>query len=327
MKILVRLPNWLGDMVMSVGAIQQLRYFFPDAQISLIAKKGIHELLPFFPPTEHQFIFSKEEYSGISGLWQFGRRIKATEKFDLFISFPDSFSAAFMGYASGAKTRIGYKKEGREILLTRSFSKPKGLHRVEEYVQLAEQFSGKKSEPVSVRLQHGFKKEDHLVININSEASSRRLTTTKAVEIITATRRSFPNKIVLIGGPKERGFVDEVFNRLEVKAGIESIAGKTSLTELCRVLASAQLVLTTDSGPAHLANALGTQTVVLFGAGNENNTAPYNKHAVETIRLGKLSCEPCTKNVCVQFGTPQCLELLETEKIISIMKEKLKQWV
>ncbi len=102
------------------------------------------------------------------------------------------------------------------------------------------------------------------------------------------------------------------------------MAGKTSLPELCQTLASAKLMLTTDSGPAHLANAMGTQTIVLFGAGNENNTAPYNKEFLQAIRLGKLSCEPCTKNICVQFETPQCLELLETGNIISIMKEKLR---
>ena len=70
MKILVRLPNWLGDMVMSVGAMHQLSYFFPGAEISVIAKKGIHELLEFFPATKHQFIFSKAEHIGWKGLWR-----------------------------------------------------------------------------------------------------------------------------------------------------------------------------------------------------------------------------------------------------------------
>ena len=324
MKILVRLPNWLGDMVMSVGAMHQLPYFFPGAETSVIAKKGIHELLEFFPATKHQFIFSKDEHIGWKGLWQFGKNIKRTEKFDLFFSFPDSFSSAFIGYAAGAEKRAGYKKEGRNFLLTDAFNKKKGIHRVEEYIQLLQLYSGKERQETSVHLQHGFSKKDHLVININSEASSRRLTVAKAVEIITAVQTQ-AKEIVLVGSNKEKLFVDEVINHLEYKQGIESVAGQTNLKQLCEVLASAKLMLSTDSGPAHLANALGTQTVVLFGAGNENNTAPYNKEAVETIRLGKLSCEPCTKNICVQFGTPQCLELLETDKILSAMNQKLPQ--
>ena len=324
MKILVRLPNWLGDMVMSVGAMHQLSYFFPGAEISVIAKKGIHELLEFFPATKHQFIFSKAEHIGWKGLWQFGKNIKRTEKFDLFFSFPDSFSSAFIGYAAGAEKRVGYKKEGRNFLLTDAYNKKKGSHRVEEYVQLLELYSGKERQDTFVHLQHAFSKKDHIVININSEASSRRLTLAKAVEIITAVQTQ-AKEIILVGSNNEKLFVSEVINHLENKNGIESVAGQTSLKQLCEVLASAKLMLSTDSGPAHLANALGTQTVVLFGAGNENNTAPYNKEAVETIRLGKLSCEPCTKNICIQFGTPQCLELLETGKILSAMKQKSPQ--
>ncbi len=311
---------------MSVGAIHQLSYFFPGAEVSVIAKKGLHELLNFFPQTKHRFIYSKEEYKGLKGVWKFGRKIRETDGFDLFISFPDSFSAALMGYATGATKRVGYKKEGREILLTNAYNKSKKGHRAEEYIELLEAYTGKKRAAISVRLQHTFPKQDHIVININSEASSRRLTTAKAIEIIEAAGAVFHNKIILIGSPKEKYFVEGVLSEVEGKQNIESIAGNTSLQQLCEFLATAKLMLTTDSGPAHLANALGTQTVVMFGAGNENNTAPYAKELVQTIRLGKLSCEPCLKNVCVQFSTPQCLELLETERIISVMNEKLIEW-
>jgi heptosyltransferase II len=323
MKILVRLPNWLGDMVMSVGMIHQLPHFFPGAEVSVIAKKGIHELLDYFPPLKHRFVFSKEEYDGVRGLWTFGREIRRTQKFDLFISLPDSFSSALMGYATATKKRVGYKKEGRNMLLTVSYNKAKGLHRAEEYVQLPERYSGKQREEIDVSLHHHFRKKDHLVININSEASSRRLTTAKAVEVIDAARKTFANEIVLIGGQKEKEFVEGVCQKLQDREGITVVAGKTSLQELVEILATAKLMLTTDSGPAHLANALGTETIVLFGAGNENNTAPYRKDKVQVIRLGKLSCEPCTKNVCIQFGTPQCLELLETAAIMEAMKTKM----
>ncbi|HEY0039879.1 MAG TPA: glycosyltransferase family 9 protein [Flavisolibacter sp.] len=323
MKILVRLPNWLGDMVMSVGVIHQLPHFFTGAEVSVIAKKGIHELLDFFPSVKHKFVFNRDEYDGVRGLWKFGREIRRTEKFDLFISLPDSFSSALMGYATGTKKRIGYKKEGRNLLLTNAYDKPRRIHRVDEYVQLLEAYTGKERSAVNVSLKHSFAKKENIVVNINSEASSRRLTPAKAIEIISAVRNQEKANIILIGGQKEKAFVDEVLQQLPVKQGIESVAGKTSLKGLVELLASAKLLLSTDSGPAHLANALGTETIVLFGAGNENNTAPYGKDKLAVIRLGKLSCEPCTKNVCIQFGTPQCLELLETGAILSLLKQKI----
>lgn len=320
MKILVRLPNWLGDMVMSVGFIRQLSHFFPGAEISVIAKKGIHELLPFFPELKHKFIFDKQEFKSIAGLVQYGQRVRKTEKFDLFFCLPDSFSAAIMGAATGAKKRIGYKKELRQVLLTDAYQKPGNLHRAEEYTRLIEFFAHQKPKPVDVFLNHNYEKKNYVIVNINSEASSRRLTVAKAVEIVGLLRNSIEQKIILIGAPKEREFVESVVTQLSNQDNIENLAGTTSLCQLVELLASAQLVLSTDSGPAHLSNALGTHTVVLFGAGKESSTAPYNKNLRNIIRLGQLSCEPCEKNICVRFGTPQCLERLDSTRIIETIK-------
>jgi len=323
MKILVRLPNWLGDMVMSVGFMHQLSHFFPGAEVSVIAKKGIHELLHFFPPSKHQFIFSKEEYKGIVGTIKFGKMIKRTENFDVFFSLPNSFSVALVGVSTGAKKRIGYKKEMRQILLTDAFAKPEGTHRVEEYVKLLELFADKKAKQIDVSLHHQFSKNEYVVVNINSEALSRRLTVFKAVELLNALKSSLNKKIIFIGAPKEKEFVDTVIAQLHDQSNIENAAGKTSLFQLAEILASARLMLSTDSGPAHFANALGTHTIVLFGAGNENNTAPYNQNLRTIIRLGELSCEPCEKNICVRYDTPQCLERLNSQLISEAVKMHL----
>ena len=94
-----------------------------------------------------------------------------------------------------------------------------------------------------------------------------------------------------------------------------SVAANCNLTGLVNLFGNCTAVLTTDSGPAHLANALGVYTVVLFGAGNENNTAPYNKNNRTIIRLGLLPCEPCVNNTCKVYGVPQCLVQLDENLI------------
>lgn len=309
-------------MVMAVGFLHQLQALYPQAHISVIAKKGIHELLPFFPYTQHQFIFDKAVYKGIRGAWRFGKGLSKTERFDLFFCLPDSFSSAVMGWASGAKKRVGYKKELRTFLFTHAYKKPEGAHRAAVYLALLEKYSGIKAQRLIIQLKHPFNKEDYIVVNINSEASSRRLTVAKATEVLLGLQTTVSKKIVLIGAPKEQAFVHEVLKNLPA-ANIENKAGKTNLSELIQVLASAQLVLTTDSGPAHLANALGTHTIVLFGAGNEMETAPYNQEHRTIIRLGQLSCEPCEKNVCVRYATPQCLERLDTAMIAATVAAQL----
>jgi len=81
MNILIRLPNWLGDMVMSTAFVQAVKDEYPGAVIDLIAKKGIDTLLDFFPPHHGRFVFSKSQYPGIKGAWAFGRSIKAQKRY------------------------------------------------------------------------------------------------------------------------------------------------------------------------------------------------------------------------------------------------------
>lgn len=324
MNILIRLPNWMGDMVMSSAFVKAVRDLYPDAAIDLIAKKGIDVLLDFFPEHGQRFVFSKDEFPGLSGAWKFGKRIRQQKKYDLFFCLPDSLSSAVMAYATGAAKRVGYRKEGRGLLLTASFNKKAGLHRVEEYQDLLQQFTGKTLPKAEVKLKGpGKQKQDYIVININSEAVSRRLPKEKAVQIIDEVRKAYQGDIFLVGTNKEAAFVDEVYTSLTSRTSIMNLAGATPIPELSGFLEGAQLVLTTDSGPAHLSNALGTHTIVLFGAGNENNTAPYNQALRSIIRLNQLSCEPCTRNTCKPYGIPACLTKLDDKIILNEIKKLL----
>lgn len=303
-------------MVMATAFVKAVKEEYPYAEIDCIVKKGPDVLLDHFPTQGRRYIFSKQEYKGLKGARKFGRQIRKEKKYDLFFCLPDSLSSAAMGAAVRAKKSIGFKKDIRFLLFSDTFKKKKGIHRVEEYVDLLEQFIKKKLPVPLVSLSsNADEKNDTLVININSEASSRRLPAEKAVSIINTVRKMIPNEIILVGSPDEKFFVDSVYDLLINKTGIRNEAGNTSLDGLVHLFASAKAVLTTDSGPAHVANALGTKAIVLFGAGNENNTAPYNTENRVIIRLGKLACEPCRDNMCKIYGRPECLLQLDENRI------------
>ncbi len=305
-------------MVMSIYFVRAVQQQYPDAAISVIAKKGLDGLLEYFPSTKHQFIFSKEEYKGITGLYRFGRKIRSADNFDLFFCLPDSFSSAFMGWASGAKQRIGYKNEGRNFLLTNSYQRDGQPHRVIQYLHLLEKFNGKKTDHSPVlQLKNISAERNGLIVNIHSEASSRRIPREKAIELIDLLASKTSETITLIGGPKDVAFTNEIVAGLQMPDRVNNVAGKTSLVQLVELFSRSKTMLSSDSGPAHLANATGLPVVVLFGAGNENETGPYYKAASQTIRLGKLSCEPCRRNEC-KFGiAPPCLTDLENETVIN----------
>jgi ADP-heptose:LPS heptosyltransferase len=159
-----------------------------------------------------------------------------------------------------------------------------------------------------------------LLINFNSEASSRRMPVDKAIHISTLLLNTFKKlNLSFIGSPKERAFIELIISGLDNSARVENLAGQTTLKELAGLMAAGTALLTTDSGPAHLANSVGTPTIVLFGAGNEDNTAPYNKQHLTVIRYGKLPCEPCVKNTCKLYGIPKCLEMIDELQIINAL--------
>jgi heptosyltransferase II len=315
MNILVRLPNWLGDMVMSTAFIKAVQQSYPSATIDVIVKKSLGDLVTFIPFVDHAYLFDKNEYNGLTGAYTFGKMIGKQKKYDLFFCLPDSFSSALMGYATGADQRIGYKNEMRGTFFTHRYPKTKNSHRVEAYVHLLAYFTGKQINSVQVELQHPVPKvQNRVIVNCNSEASSRKLPVIKAAAIIQQLQEQFRDREwILIGSPKEKEHVDAIISLLPKNAVINK-AGTTGLKELAELMASASLMISTDSGPAHLANALGVKTIVLFGAGNEKNTAPFNTSICTPVRHGLLPCEPCVKNTC-RFGEPKCLLELDIKKI------------
>lgn len=321
MKILIRLPNWLGDVIMSTAFLNAVHLHYEDAEISVIIKKGLEQLLIYTPFVHHVFVLDKQATKGFIGKWKFGKRITQKVKFDLFFCLPDSFSSAFIGFATGAKQRIGYAAQMRSLLLTKAYTKPKSLHRVEEYVYLLEKFTGCKFKPFINLNVISSTVRKNIIININSEASSRRLPFDKAVSVIDSIAQSTEETILLIGSPKEKDFVEKVHTQLNYKHKVINVAGNT-LPELVSLICAAKIVISTDSGPAHIANACNIPLIVLQGAGNEAKTAPYNKFQLKILRLNELPCEACEKNIC-KFGEPICLIKLSNREIVAAVKATL----
>lgn len=326
-NIVIRMPNWLGDMVMAAPAVQLLRQRFPQSKFTLICKKGLEGVLKTFEGEFEIIIFNKSEFKGLAGIWRFGKQLSLSKE-DCFVCFPNSISSALMAYASGAGNRIGYANEFRGLLLTDKPKWDKGLHRVEQYFQLVKSaFNFMDATFEEVRLQSKeswkvFDATDTLLVSFNSEAKSRRMPIGKAISILNTIKDLPFKKIILIGGPKDIAF-NEFIIRGTNESHIISIAGQTNLAQLAALMSNAKALLTVDSGPSHLANALRLQTVVMHGADDENNTEAYNKAYVHGLRYGKLPCEPCVKNICKLGDESPCLlnldELLIKEKLSQIL--------
>lgn len=333
MRILVRAPNWLGDIIMSVGFFIKLSELFPKDEIHVIIKDKLSDIITLFPQVSKIYPFSKDNYKGFVGIHRFAKKLSKNNPFDIFFSLPNSFSSALMGYFTKSKIRIGYRKEFRSILLTKSYKKPSKLHRVEHYAFLLHEFSPLALQNLSIRLnfpEHNLPVVSNLpdntvriLLNVNSEASSRRVPLQKAASIAKSLIKHFDCLIIFTGIAKDKQYILELMRLIDAPEKIVNLTGKTSLFELAAVIKTVDLMISTDSGPSHFANSLGTNLLILGGPADDRNTGPYEKNNYSIVRADDIPCAPCVKNEC-PYGTSQCLLDIKEELIIKHATQLLK---
>ena len=330
MKILIRLPNWLGDIIMSTAFINAVIEAYPGSQIDVIIKKGLKDVLTHCDGINHVYEFSKTDFSGLSGAARFGKKISQRATYDFFFCLPNSFSSAWMGFFTKSKNRIGYKNELRSFLFTHSSPIQKGLHRVEDYAFLLSHFSKTPSSSLAVSLRQKNNKNTllpqgkNLLLNINSEAQSRRMPIDLATKIVRTVKTKHDFNFILTGSKKDIPYTTQLEENFKSENIVYNFTGKTTLSELFELVSQVDYIITTDSGIAHLGNAFKIPTIVLFGAGNEENTKPYNSKDLKIIRKTGLDCAPCVSNTC-QFGTPKCLIELEVMEILLALDTLINQ--
>lgn len=307
---------------------------FPDSRIDIIAKETIQDVFLHHPAIRTIHGFSKKQHHGVWGLYQYGKHVGSLRPYELFITLAPSFSSAFIGYSVGCRFRIGYKYEMRSWMLTHSFSEPQGIHRTHAFCHLLHlwlqtlpesrpplpsvqviRFPFSAQEQQSAFLPKTDESEVFIVFNVNSEAQSRRLPLEKWIELGNRLLNEQPQqrRLVFVGASGEEARVQQVAQGIQRQDLLLNYAGKTSIREFAMLLRDADLVVTNDSGPMHLANAVGTPLVTFIGAGDPVETEPFNSGNAIVINK-HLECSPCVKNVC-KFPTVRCLEQISVEEI------------
>ncbi|MGB5987074.1 MAG: lipopolysaccharide heptosyltransferase II [Desulfobacterales bacterium] len=338
LNILVRAPNWLGDGVMSLPFFDRLHSRFPDLEVDLIARNSVADLFLHHPGIATTHSFAQSELQGLAKRVRFGRRIGRIKSYQGFITLAPSFSSALVGVAACRGWRMGYSGEGRELLFTRRLPPPAGLHRVVSYCRLldllprflsTDAVAGKEdgNTPVpQVKFPFSADEQDRtfldkvpgrvdIVFNVNSQAPSRRLPLKTWIELgnrLLEDSRS-RRRILFVGTSAEQPRVARVMAGINKQHALVDFSGQTTLRELALLLRDADLVISNDSGPMHLANAVGTPLITFFGAGDPAETSPFN--ASETVVIQKpLPCSPCLKNRC-RYPRLHCLERITGDEI------------
>lgn len=325
LKILLRLPTWLGDAIMATPAYYALKNQFPKAQFTLIGSKAS---LGIFQREEVVSIIdkSKESKNRLLYLYKLGKNLG---KFDIAITLQNNFPSAWLLWATGSKTRIGYRGNARSFLLTHSLPKQKHLHQVLQYTHLLSALSINIQNP-HLQLNANPQKRGKLTrIGVSAGAkygSAKRWCESYFVEVITTLLQE-GYEVLLYGGVEETHSNQRISNALQNLAPIQhfhNLTAKTSITELIDSIASLDLFLTNDSGPMHIASALSIPLVAIFGPTDCKETSPFNTQAPQIILNKHLECSPCKKREC-PLKHHQCMKLITPDEVLNSIKSLLHQ--
>jgi heptosyltransferase-2 len=317
-KILIRTPNWLGDLVMASGFIRAVLDYYPESEVDLIVKSGF-ENLPL-PRRGKIIVFDSEDYSAGA----FGKTLVSANYSHIYV-LPPSFSAAWMAFQSKILQRIGYAGEFRSLLLSKAKKhegKPRSVHILKEYLNLLDPdlSLGKYPPHLETTLDwienhlNSFQQtlpESYLVFTpgaVYGPAKQWPLEhfRTLAVQMI----QLFGTSILILGTAEDAESGTDISHGLE---GVHNYCGQTSLTEFLAILAKAKLLIGNDSGSMHLMGALQRPQIAVFGSTSPTWTAPVNPYA--SVLSRNLSCSPCFARTC-RYGHYDCLTKIQPELVL-----------
>ena len=341
-NILVRAPNWIGDAVMCEPAIRGLRSLFPEAEITILAKRAVAELLSAAPELSRVVVYDdKGPHAGLSGKWALAGTLRR-HGFDLAVLFQNAFEAAFLTWLAGIPQRYGYATDGRVFFLTTPVAVPSrrhAVHQVEYYWNLLKPLglSGGASLPtlvvtadesrqLDVRLAGAGVGVSDVVIGINpgsTYGSAKRWLPERFAEVAQRLAEQIGQNesaqvvVVILGARGEESLGKDIAARINRRSVV--LSGATTIRELMAVVKRCRLLVTNDTGPMHIAAACGVQVVAVFGPTDSQTTAPYGQE--RSIVREAVDCAPCLLRECPIDH--RCMTRIPVDRVYDAAVEQL----
>lgn len=325
-RIVVLKPGPIGDFLHSLPAVEAIRAAFPESRISVVTGPENGDLVEAHPGVDERIYIPAHLFRGdVCGLLRFIRQVRATRA-DLFVDLKSNARSVLLGSLSGAGRVLRYRKQ-----------RPVGpgkrrLHAVENLLETVVPVTGPVSSPdfrVYLRKEDDEAAEAYcrsigvgatacdgsgpLVAfnpNVSIPGSSRHWPPDYFTRLGDRVAGELGATVVLIGGPGDRAYCDSIAASMArkpaVSAGVLTLGQTGALLRRCRVL------VTGDTGPMHLAAAVGTKTIALFGSMDHRRAGPYGDGHV-VIRK-ELWCAPCEKKIC-PLGTTQCMKDITVDEV------------
>jgi predicted lipopolysaccharide heptosyltransferase III len=339
--LLIQLGD-IGDVVLSIPAFRAVRDHFPQAKIIVAVREKAKELMQHVPWVNGVMAINQDQRSllyEISYQWTFFSMVRSCH-FDLVFDFRTGTRGAILAFLSGAKERVGFfDPEGfwRNRLFTRLYRLDyhASMHVAAYYFSLLQAYGLTVAhEAPEMRVTPEMQKQATHILNKEGVPSEwpiiaiqpfslwgyKEWSIHKYAQLIQWILSARCVSIVIMGSQHERERAKDLVDRCAGQK-IFNLAGKTSLGELAALIQSCRLFIGSDSAGMHIAAAVGTPTVVIFGPSAPTSWAPAgDDHAVVQK---DLSCVPCRQKGCDGSGVSRCLDELDVDEVWAVVQAQM----
>jgi lipopolysaccharide heptosyltransferase II len=327
-KIAVLGLKRIGDAVYTLPVFEAIKKQYPTANIELFTESHVTAIYQNNPFLDEIRSLAKKDYwsAVLRGLRQGG--------FDVCIVWHNALKYALLPFLAGVPVRLGYQKEMRSIFLTHRRPLHKTVvHRLEHMALLLDllevdsrgllptiyQGIAETAESENLLSRCGLEPQAYVAFIVGSIAQTRRWFPENFAQVAQRIVAEHSLKVVILGGLDDREIADQVMRLCADKsADIQNLAGQTSLRETIMLFRQSKAVVTNDTGPLHVASAVGVPVVTWFGAANELEIKPPSKNTV--VLNAHVACGPCVDEVCSQH-TLECLHKITPDWVMDTLKQ------
>jgi lipopolysaccharide heptosyltransferase I len=327
-KILIIKPSALGDVVHSLPFLNALRERFPAAGIHWLVFRSFEPLLRDHPMISRLWVVDKEAWKRISSLrqsWKDLRRLLTglrEERFDLVVDLQGLLRSGFLCGATRAPLRLGFLegREGSPLFYTHRVRGGTDCHAIERYLKVAGSL-GAPTDRIDYRLSaasHGSRLLDglppvYVVMAPSAGGEAKRW----PVENFGRLAAELPWPSLVISGKSDAALVEQVAAASRGRA--LSLAGRTTLGEMTEVIRRAKAFISNDTGPMHIAAALGVPVFAVFGPTSPLRTGPHGPG--HTVITAGLSCSPCFRRKKCSHWV--CMERISVRQVLSAIESRM----
>ncbi len=334
--LLVRLRS-IGDTVLATPSIFALKRFLPHAQIDILLEGWVAPLLSGFPDVDNVITLDR---ASVASRVQVARRLRQT-RYDVAYNLHGGTTATLLTRASGAKHRVGFKTYQYARLHNHLSPSPIMLwgrdktHSVEQQLALVGwtgvPVTDRPSTCLGVSPEASAKIRDRLTAaGLNSNQSfalihpaaafaTKQWAVEKFAKVIEdLAARSIPSVILVAPSERVLGFELE-----KLSSAPAIILNDLTLPEVVALCGRARLFVGNDSGIAHVAAAMDTPSVVIFGSSNRIHWQPWTKAPSEVV-FEDMPCQPCHGYFCEKFDRPECIIRVPVERVLAAMDRVLR---